>query len=104
MPAKNEAVLLDLGKVENLATIYVNGKQCATAWRTPYVVDITEALKKGENKLKIVVVNTWANAIQGSDEGKAPFKGIWTNAKYRRASKELLPAGLLGPVSITTCK
>lgn len=98
---KGEAVVLDLGKVENIATVYVNGKDCGTLWRTPYTVDITDAIKKGKNELKIVVVNTWANALQGNDEGKAPFSGIWTNGKYRRASKQLLPAGLLGDVRIS---
>lgn len=48
------------------------------------------------NELEIEVTNTWANALQGADEGKAPFDGIWTNAKYRRAERTLLPAGLLG--------
>lgn len=96
-----EAVLIDLGKVENIATVYVNGKKCGTTWRAPYTVDVTKALKKGQNTLKIVVVNTWANALQGNDEGKAPFDGIWTNGKYRRADKELLPAGLLGPIMLS---
>ena len=32
-------------------------------------------------------------------EGKAPFDGIWTNAKYRKAENTLLPAGLLGPLN-----
>ena len=98
---KGECVLLDLGRVENIATVYVNGICCGMAWRSPYVVDITKAVKKGKNSLKIAVVNTWANALQGNDEGNAPFGGIWTNGKFRRASKELLPAGLLGPVRIS---
>lgn len=97
----NECVVIDLGQVENIATVYVNDTLCGTAWRFPYQVDITNAVKKGNNKLKIVVVNTWANALQGNDEGKAPFSGIWTNGKFRRASKELLPAGLLGPIRIS---
>lgn len=84
-----------------MATVYVNGQRIATAWHAPYCVDITTALKKGNNVLRIVVVNTWANALQGNDEGKAPFGGIWTNGKYRKESKELLPAGLLGPVRIS---
>ena len=99
--AKGESVVIDLGDVENIATVYVNGKECGTVWRAPFVVDITDAVKKGRNSLKIVVVNTWANALQGNDEGKAPFDGIWTNGKFRRASKELLPAGLIGPVRIS---
>ncbi len=101
LPKKGKPVVLDLGRVENMATVYVNGQRIATAWHAPYCVDITTALKKGNNVLLIVVVNTWANALQGNDEGKAPFGGIWTNGKYRKESKELLPAGLLGPVRIS---
>ena len=40
------------------------------------------------------------NALLGSDKGEAPFDGIWTNAKYRRKGEKLLPAGLLGPLTI----
>lgn len=93
-------IMLDLGNIADIATVYVNGKKCGTAWTAPYAVDITKAVKRGRNTLKIVVVNTWANALQGNDLGTPPFEGIWTNGKYRRAEKELLPAGLLGPVKI----
>lgn len=93
-------IYLDLGNVENIATVYLNGQPCGTAWMPPYRIDITKAVKKGKNELKIVVVNTWANALQGNDQGTPPFEGIWTNGKYRRASKELLPAGLTGGVRI----
>jgi hypothetical protein len=88
---------LDLGNVQNIATVYVNGICCGTVWMAPYMVDITSAVKEGKNTLKIDVTNTWANALLGSDLGTPPFAGIWTNAKYRRAEKTLLPAGLLGP-------
>lgn len=98
---KNGTVMLNLGTVANAATVYVNGQKCGTAWTTPYAVDITKAVKRGNNTLEITVVNTWANALQGNDLGTPPYEGIWTNGKYRRASKELLPAGLLGPVTIT---
>ena len=92
-------VYLNLGKVCNLATVRVNGVDCGTIWTAPYRTNITAALKEGTNELEIEVTNTWANALKGADEGKAPFSGIWTNAKYRRQEKTLLPAGLLGPVS-----
>lgn len=93
-------VIIDLGQVENIATVYVNGINSGTSWMAPHYIDITKAVKKGKNQLKIVVVNTWANAIQGNDQGTPPFEGIWTNGKYRRASKELLSAGLLGPIRL----
>lgn len=94
-------VYLNLGEICNLGTVYVNGVNCGTVWTAPYRVDISKALRKGTNKLEIEVTNTWANALQGVDEGKAPFPGIWTNANYRKQDKTLLPAGLLGPLGLT---
>lgn len=93
-------VYLNLGQISNIATVRVNGIDCGTVWTAPYSADITAALKKGANELEIKVTNTWANALLGVDEGKAPFDGIWTNGKYRRQEKTLLPAGLLGPVRL----
>ena len=97
---KGQPVYLNLGKVCNLATVRVNGIDCGTVWTAPYRADITSALKKGTNELEIEVTNTWANALKGVDEGKAPYDGIWTNAKYRKQEETLLPAGLLGILTI----
>ena len=52
-------------------------------------------VEKGKNQIEIEVVNTWHNALRGLDQGKAPYEGIWTNAKYRTKGDGLLPAGLL---------
>lgn len=93
-------IYLDLGKVANLATVRINGQDCGTVWTAPLRVEITEAIKKGENAIEIEVANTWANAIKRADKGKAPFKGIWTNGKYRMKEDVLLEAGLMGPLHI----
>uniref|UniRef100_UPI0037428F1F glycosyl hydrolase n=1 Tax=Bacteroides eggerthii TaxID=28111 RepID=UPI0037428F1F len=98
------SVLLSLGCVANVATVRVNGKACGIAWTPPYQVDITSALVAGANRLEIEVVNTWANALRGMDQGSAPFDGIWANAKYRLPDDDLLPAGLLGPVELVRMK
>lgn len=98
------SVLLCLGRVANVATVRVNGKACGIAWTPPYQVDITSALVAGANRLEIEVVNTWANALRGMDQGSAPFDGIWANAKYRLPGNGLLPAGLLGPVELVRMK
>ncbi len=90
-------VYLQLGDIANVATVFVNGKECGVAWTSPYEVDITDALKKGNNTLQVDVTNTWANALRGSDQDKAPFEGIWTNAKYRLPGDQLIPAGWFGP-------
>ena len=91
---------LVLNDIKNLATVTLNGKDCGIAWTAPYEVNISDAIQSGENHLVLEVVNTWSNAIQGHDEGMDPFPNIWTNARYRKKSSELLPAGLFGPVEI----
>jgi hypothetical protein len=95
-----EKVFVKLGKVCNIATVKINGVDCGTAWTAPYEVEISKALKKGQNTLTIEVTNTWANAINGADKGKAPFAGIWTDGKYRMKEDKLLESGLIGPISI----
>lgn len=96
-PGKSERdsrVYLTLNGLHDVAKVQVNGIDCGTAWTAPNEVEVTQALRKGRNTLEIEVTNTWANALLGADEGKAPFDGIWTNAKYRRGDKTLIPAGL----------
>ena len=101
---KGERVLLHLGDVRDVAAVWVNGKRCGVAWTAPYTVDITEAVVRGENQLRIEVSNTWANALLGADRGQAPFRHIWTNAAYRRAEDTLLPAGLLENLKLEIVK
>ena len=95
---------LMLGDVRDVAHVFVNGTDCGIAWTPPYAVDITPALHRGRNKVRIVVVNTWHNALLGADKGRAPFTGIWTNGRYRTKSDRLLPAGLLSPVEMNFWK
>jgi hypothetical protein len=78
----------------------VNGIYCGTAWTAPYRVNIAKALKPGVNRLKIAVTNTWANRIMGDHNLPEDKRITWTNAPYRLEGKSLLPAGLLGPVTL----
>ena len=86
---------LSFPNMKDIAHVWINGTDCGIAWTAPYEVEITGALQKGKNTIEIEVVNTWHNALRGADLGKAPYEGIWTNAKYRTKGEELLPAGLI---------
>ncbi|MBQ5507309.1 MAG: DNA-binding protein, partial [Prevotella sp.] len=97
---KNAPIILSLGEVHDIAHVWVNGMDCGIAWMAPYEIDITQALKKGKNNIEIEITNTWHNALRGADEGKAPYDGIWTNAKYRTKGNDLLSSGLLGPITL----
>jgi hypothetical protein len=84
--------------VNNIATVYVNNINCGTAWTVPFSVDISNAVKNGNNDIRIEVTNTWANRLIG-DQLLPPEKRItWTTAPFRLKNKPLLPSGIIGEV------
>ncbi|MDP4208641.1 MAG: glycosyl hydrolase [Bacteroidota bacterium] len=94
-------VCLNLGRVANIASVKVNGIDCGVAWTSPFKVDISKALKPGENQLSIEVTNTWANRLIGDQRLSEKQRITWTTAPFRLDGKPLLEAGLLGPVEVT---
>ncbi|WP_076382591.1 glycosyl hydrolase [Filimonas lacunae] len=93
-------VMLSLGNVANLAEVAVNGVPCGITWTAPYSVNITRAIRPGENKVTIKVTNTWANRLIGDHALPQQQQRTWTTAPYRLEGKPLQQAGLLGPVTI----
>ena len=69
--AAKRAVRLNLGLVKELARVRVNGIDCGVAWKAPYWVEISQALKVGANELEIEVSNTWANRLIGDEQEPA---------------------------------
>ena len=91
---------LDLGDVRNLATVRVNGRELATLWLAPWQVDITAAVKPGRNTLEIDLVNTWNNRLVGDAGLPADQRRTFLTAQTVGRNAALLPAGLLGPVTL----
>jgi len=96
----NRRVYLNLGKVENLAEVRLNGKDLGVVWTAPWQVEITAALRPTDNKLEIDVVNLWPNRLIG-DAALPPEKRLTkTNVTKFKKDSPLLPSGLLGPVRL----
>ena len=92
-------IWLDLGDVKDIAEVAVNGRPVGAAWRTPFRVNLTGALKAGANTLEVKVANVWVNRIIGDQQPGATK--ITTVSSYR-ADSPLLPSGLLGPVKLVS--
>jgi hypothetical protein len=90
---------IDLGEVKNLAVVTINGKELGQVWHPPYRLEITSALKPGENRIKIEVVNAWVNRLIG-DEQPGATRFTFADVKPYKANSPLLPSGLLGPVTV----
>ncbi|HZO92063.1 MAG TPA: glycosyl hydrolase [Chthonomonadaceae bacterium] len=91
---------LDLGNVKNLAEVSVNGKPLGIVWKAPFRVDVTDALKPGDNTVSIAVTNLWVNRLIGDQQPGVTKKYTFTTQQFYRANSPLLPSGLLGPVTI----
>jgi hypothetical protein len=95
-----DQIWLDLGTIANIAEVNINGKDCGTLWTFPYKINISQALKKGQNTLTIKITNSWANRLIGDQKLPKEERFTWSTAPFRLEGKELLKAGLLGPVTI----
>jgi hypothetical protein len=117
-------MVLDLGRVEVMARVKVNGKDLGIVWRKPYRIDITESAAVGVNELEVTVVNLWVNRLIGDEalpvdskrdkrgrleawpqwvlEGKASPTGRQSFVTFRlwKADEPLVESGLLGPVKL----
>ena len=97
--ARPKRIVLDLGDVRDLAEVYVNGRKQGVAWRAPFRMDVTDAVKPGHNSLTVKVVNVWHNRLVGDVQpGARPV--AWTQVDFYKPDEPLLEAGLLGPVKI----
>jgi hypothetical protein len=120
--------ILDLGQVEMMAQIELNGKDFGVLWKVEKSIDVTKILKTGENQLKISVTNGWPNRLIGdaqlpaSDErnengtlktwpqwlldGKSDPNGRSTFCIQNLWKKDdaLVPSGLIGQVRLLPVK
>jgi hypothetical protein len=61
-------VLLDLGTVQVIARVKINGVDGDVFWKPPFVADISALVHKGNNTLEIKVVNLWPNRLIGDEQ------------------------------------
>ena len=125
--ADNRRIMLDLGQVEAVASVRLNGVDMGTVWAQPFTLDITQALLSGENHIEIEVATTWVNRLIGDaalentsgyePEGRWPERNMvdwysanepppagprrtWSTQDFFTAEDPLVPTGLIGPLTL----
>lgn len=99
-------IFLDLGGVEVMADVVLNGHNLGTLWKPPFRVEIGNAVKPGVNHLEVRVVNVWRNRLVGQLKqpeafaGPGVFQPVVVGARGCDANSPLFPSGLLGPVTV----
>jgi hypothetical protein len=92
-------IRLNLGDVQNLAEVSVNGRSLGVLWNKPFSIDVTDALRAGKNRLEVKVTNVWPNRMIGDKQPGAQQIAFSTFDQFK-ADSPLLPSGLLGPVTV----
>ena len=123
--ASGRGMFLDLGTVHDMARVKLNGKDLGVVWCAPWQVEITGAIKPGENQLEIEVANRWVNRLVGDLQpadakmrtvrfssgllggkdypaGRYTFETRSARGGLFKPATPLLPSGLLGPVMLKT--
>jgi hypothetical protein len=107
-----QAWVLDLGKVNETAEVFLNGKKLATLIGPVFQTGILSSELKATNHLEIVVANLMANRISYMDRNNLPWKIFYNtnmparkkenvkNGLFDASSWKSLPSGLSGPVTL----
>jgi hypothetical protein len=104
---ENAKYILNLGKVLESAKVWINGKEVGYAFGIPFQLDISDFVIKGENTLKIEVANLMANRIKYMDINEIRWRNYheinFVNIDYGpfdASGWEVMPSGLVGPVTV----
>ena len=96
-------LILDLGKVRDIANVYVNESPIGICWKPPYTFNVTDLFKTGENILSIEITNEWTNRIIGDlklDEKQRILNESKGAFYFFGPPPALEESGLIGPVTI----
>ncbi|QTD57079.1 glycosyl hydrolase [Parasphingorhabdus cellanae] len=91
----DQSYVIDLGRVEGVATILVNGKAVGRASVHPFLVDISDAVRAGKNTITVSVRPPQRNALVGralAGDKFAEHMSVYEN--------DLVRLGLVDPVKL----
>ncbi len=92
--------ILVLPLLNTAAEVFVNGQSAGIVWCSPYTLDITRHVRKGENQLELHIANSLWNRLVGDaalPEQERVYRQTHPLAKPEDA---LVPSGVAGEISI----
>jgi len=97
MISSESEVFITFEDIQEMAQVFVNGKDGGMVWLPPYTTRITPYLRAGTNTVTVKVINTWNNRVVGDarTEDDNPYTRTNARTKFNK-NTPLLPSGLIG--------
>jgi len=96
-PVGRQTAILDLGAVDDLAEVRVNGRVVAVVWQPPFRIDVTGFVRAGDNALEIRVTDRWINRLIGDEQIPVPYRYKNTGSKFEKGALLDFPDWLYDP-------
>ena len=96
--ACNVSTILDLGLVEGVSEVFVNGQSVGVQYFGRRIFDIGKHLKEGQNDIEIRVTTTMGNYLKTFD--REENQTTWVYVNHPRREQPLQPMGMIGPVKL----
>ena len=93
----NSGNILDLGLVEGVSEVFVNGQSAGVKYYGRRIYDIGDLLHEGNNELEIRVTTTLGNYLKTFTKEDNPT--VWVFVNHPKRDQPLQPMGMIGPVT-----
>ena len=96
--ARNVSTILDLGLVEGVSEVIVNGQPAGVRYYGRRLYDLSPFLAEGQNDLEIRVITTMGNYLKTLS--REENLTTWLYVNHPKRDQPLQPMGLIGPVKL----
>ena len=90
------STILDLGLVEGVSEVFVNGEPLGVQYFGRRIYDLSSALRKGDNNLEVRITTTMGNYLKTFSREENLTTWLYLNRK--NTDQPLQPLGMIGPV------
>jgi len=88
----NNVKFIDLGDVQGVSELTINGKLIGTRWYGAHIYDLGDTLKEGQNELSIKLITIVGNYLKSLKDNPVAMR--WTRRQKN------YPMGIIGPVTV----
>ena len=96
--ARRVSTIMDLGLVEGVSEVFVNGQSAGVHYFGRRLFDITPYLQDGENDLEIHVTTTMGNYLKTFS--REDNSTTWIYVNHPKRDQPMQPMGMIGPIRL----